>query len=117
MRTIKMLTRSLFFSYLLSALLLTALAFALFRFRLSPSNVGIAVSGIYGISCFFGGFLAGKGLKNRRFLWGMASGILYFLVLTLMSFLIHKGIGESASLLPSVLAICAACGTAGGMLS
>ena len=52
MRTLKVLTRSLFFSYLLSALLLTGLALGLFQFKLSPSSFSGAVYGIYSQSCF-----------------------------------------------------------------
>ena len=89
MRTTKILTRSLLISYLLSALLLTLLAFGLYRLKLSPARVSAGIYGIYGISCFIGGMLAGKGLPNRRFFWGLLSGLLYFLVLALMSFLLH----------------------------
>ncbi len=117
MRTIKILTRSLFLSYLLSALLLTILAFALFRLKLSPSRVSAGVYAIYGISCFLGGVLAGKGLRSRKFFWGLLSGLLYFILLALMSFLLCKGLAEDTRMLTSVLGICAGCGTIGGMVS
>ena len=54
MRTTKILTRSLLISYLLSALLLTLLAFGLYRLKLSPARVSAGIYGIYGISCFIG---------------------------------------------------------------
>ncbi len=117
MRTTKILTRSLLISYLLSALLLTLLAFGLYRLKLSPSRVSAGIYGIYGISCFIGGMLAGKGLPNRRFFWGLLSGLLYFLVLALMSFLLHKGLETDTKTLTLILAACAGCGTVGGMVS
>ncbi|MDO5417204.1 MAG: TIGR04086 family membrane protein [Lachnospiraceae bacterium] len=117
MRTLKILTRSLFLSYFLSALLLAALAFALFRLRLSPAQVSWAVYGVYGGSCFLGGLLAGKGLRSRKFFWGLLSGILYFLLLALMSFLMNRELGSDTGRLTAVLGICAAAGTLGGMLS
>ena len=117
MRTMKVLTRSLLISYLISALLLTVLAFALFQMKLSPSRVAAAVYGIYGISCFFGGVLAGKAIRSRRFFWGLLSGLLYFLVLALMSFLLHKGLETDTKTLTLILAACAGCGTVGGMVS
>lgn len=117
MRTMKVLTRSLLVSYLISALLLTLLAFALFQMKISPSRVGAAVYGIYGISCFFGGVLAGKAIRNRKFFWGLVSGLLYFLLLALMSFLLHKNFGSDPKALTTVLGLCAACGTVGGMVS
>ncbi len=117
MRTIKYLTRSLFFSYLLSALLLTALAFALFRLKLTPSKVAAGVYVIYAVSCFLGGLMAGAGLRSRKFFWGLLSGLLYFLLLTLMSFLFNKGLGNDTAALTKVLGICAVSGTIGGMIS
>ena len=108
-----------FLSYflLLSALLLTLLAFGLYRLKLSPARVSAGIYGIYGISCFIGGMLAGKGLPNRRFFWGLLSGLLYFLVLALMSFLLHKGLETDTKTLTLILAACAGCGTVGGMVS
>lgn len=117
MRTIKYLTRSLFFSYLLSALLLTALAFGLFQLKLTPSRVTAGVYVIYGLSCFLGGLTAGKGLRSRKFFWGLLSGLLYFLLLTLMSVLFHKGLSSATGTMTRVLGICAVSGTVGGMIS
>ena len=115
MRTLKVLTRSLFFSYLLSALLLTGLAFGLFQFKLSPSRVSGAVYGIYALSCFLGGLLAGKGMKTRRFFWGLASGLLYFAVLAAMSILLNSGLGNDTQKLITVLGSCMVSGMVGGM--
>ncbi len=122
MRTIKVLGRSLLVSYFLSALLLTILALALFQMKLSPSSVAGGVYAVYGVSCFIGGVLTGKGSGSRRFFWGLCSGLLYFLVLALMSFLLNGSLGQSAAgqdsaKLPLVLGICAASGTIGGMIS
>ena len=117
MRTIKVLGRSLLVSYLLSALFLTLLALALFQMKLSPSAVSGGVYAVYGLSCFIGGVLAGKGSGSRRFFWGLCSGLLYFLILALMSLLLNGSLGEDSGRLPLILGICAACGTVGGMIS
>lgn len=115
MRTLKILTRSLFLSYLLSALLLTALAFGLFQLKLSPSKVSGAVYGIYALSCFFGGLLTGKGIQNRRFFWGLVLGLLYFMLLTAMSILLNNSLDYDTQKLLTVLGICAVSGMVGGM--
>ena len=117
MRTIKILTRSLLFSYLLSALLLTLLAFGLFRFKLAPSRVASAVYGVYALSCFLGGLLAGKGISDRRFFWGLLAGLLYSLLLALMSFLFNQGVEGDTKSMTIVMGICAFGGTLGGMIS
>ena len=67
--TPKILLRSLLFSYVLSGLLLVATSFALYKFRLKESQVKLAVNVIYLLSCALAGFLMGKGLQKRRFLW------------------------------------------------
>ena len=70
--------RGTLFSYVLTALLLTALAFLLYRFRLGESQVSLGINLVYVVSCLAGGFLAGKAARQRRFLWGLFTGILYF---------------------------------------
>ena len=66
------LVRTLIITYIISAVLLSALAFALYRFRLPESQIALGVSAVYILSCLIGGFIAGKTIKSRRFLWGLA---------------------------------------------
>ena len=79
--------RTLIFTYLVSGVLLTALAFALYKFRLPESQITLGISSVYILSCFMGGFMAGKAMRSRKFLWGLLTGILYFAFLLIMSFL------------------------------
>ena len=71
--------RALIVTYILSGILLVVLSFALFKFRLPENQVNVAVCAVYVISCFFGGILAGKTMRTRRFFWGLVLGTLYFL--------------------------------------
>ncbi len=109
--------KTLFFSYLLTGILLFALAFILYQLRLSNTQIQTGIYFIYILSCFLGGFLAGRHMKNRRFLWGMLMGALYFVVLFLVSSLVGKPMESGFSHLALVFGICLAGGTAGGMLS
>jgi len=109
--------KTLFFSYLLTGILLFALAFILYKLRLSNTQIQTGIYFIYILSCFLGGFLAGKRMKNRRFLWGMLMGALYFVVLFLVSSLAGKPMESDFTHLALVFAICLAGGTSGGMLS
>lgn len=77
--------RALIVTYILSGIFLAALSFALFKFRLPEDQVNLAVYAVYILSCFFGGIIAGKAMRTRRFFWGLVLGILYFLFLYLMS--------------------------------
>lgn len=113
----KALLRSLLVSYLLSALLLLALSFAFYKLKLGESQINLAVFFIYGAACLTGGFFAGKAIGSRRFFWGLLTGLLYFLILAAASFAAGNGMPEDLSRLSEVLALCAAGGTVGGMLS
>lgn len=111
------LLKTLFITYLLTGILLFSLAFILYKLRLSNTQVQTGVYLIYILSSFLGGFLAGKKMKSRRFLWGMLMGALYFLVLFLVSSLSGRPLESGFSYLLLVLGICLAGGTSGGMLS
>ena len=109
--------RALIVTYILSGILLVVLSFALFKFRLPENQVNVAVCAVYVISCFFGGILAGKTMRTRRFFWGLVLGTLYFLFLYLMSLAQKDGVTEDTKRLLSVLAMCTLSGMAGGMVS
>ena len=107
--------RALIVTYILSGILLAVLSFALFKFRLPENQVNVAVCAVYVISCFFGGILAGKTMRTRRFF--LVLGTLYFLFLYLMSLAQKDGVTEDTKRLLSVLAMCTLSGMAGGMVS
>lgn len=114
---VKVTIRSLFASYLLAAILLILLAFLLYQFHLKESQVGIAVTAIYVITCFIGGMLMGKGMKQRRFFWGFLLGAMYFAILFAASYFMGKGLPMDMGQVVRTFIICAASGTIGGMLS
>ncbi len=116
-RTPRRLIRSLIVSFLLSLLMLVGLTFLLFRFRLGEAQITTGIYAVYILSCLTGGFLAGKTMKTRRFLWGLLIGLLYFLFLFILSALQESGISAEPSALLTSLGICAASGMAGGMIS
>ena len=100
--------RALIATYILSGILLAILSFALFKFRLPENQVNLAVCAVYILSCFFGGMIAGKTMRTRRFFWGLVLGTLYFQ---------KDGVTEDTKRLLSVLAMCTLSGMAGGMVS
>lgn len=114
---VKTTLRSLFASYLLAAVLLVILAFLLYKFHLKESHVGLAVSAVYVITCFMGGLLMGKGIRQRRFFWGFLLGALYFAILAAASWFLEKGLPMDTGQLVRTFIMCAASGTIGGMLS
>ncbi|MCI8551215.1 MAG: TIGR04086 family membrane protein [Lachnospiraceae bacterium] len=111
------LVRSLLFSYILTGILLLLLSFLLYKMKLSKDQIRIGVYAIYVLSCLFGGFLAGKQIKNRRFIWGALTGMLYFAILFVISLLLNKGLHTGIPGLLLSFALCAGSGTIGGMIS
>ncbi len=111
------LIRSLFVSFVLSGILLLALSFLLYKLRLSKNQIQAGVYIVYGLACLAGGFLTGKQIRIRRFLWGGLSGVLYFAVLLALSLLLNQGIHSGLPGILISLAVCAGAGLIGGMLS
>ena len=111
------LLKTLLFSYILTGILLAILAFLLYRLRLGEQAVTIAIIVIYVAATLFGGFVAGKRLKSRKFLWGLLVGAAYFTVLTLVSLAAGKGTIQLGNTFVTTLVLCAGGGMLGGMLS
>ena len=109
----KPMLRSLLLSYALSALLLSGLAFCLYRL----GQVNLMVFAIYLIACFAGGLAAGKGIRKRRFFWGFLLGLLYFLVLFAVSWALNQGGPVDLERSATVLGLCVLGGSLGGMVS
>ncbi len=109
--------KSLLAAYIIAGVLLLILALLLYKLRLSESAVNVGVIAVYVISCFVGGFLEGKMMKNRRFLWGSLLGLLYFIILAVISLAVSQGLSGSSSHFITVLILCTAGGTLGGMVS
>lgn len=103
--------------YILTGLLLVGLAALLYKFELSESVVNIAVIVIYVLIGFVGGFLAGKILQVKKFMWGAVIGAVYFLILLAVSLILHKGLSGDAVHFVTTLVLCVASGTVGGMVS
>lgn len=107
--------KALLASYIVTGLLLLLIAGLLYKFQLDEGKVQIGIIATYILSCFVGGFLAGKMMKSRQFLWGVLLGLLYFLIMTLVSIAVNRELQDgSGSFLTSFL-LCMGGGMLGGM--
>lgn len=111
------LLKSLLFSYILTAGLLLLLAFVLFKLELSERPVAVAIIAIYVVATFFAGFVTGKKLGNRKFMWGLLMGAAYFVVLALVSLAIRQSPDALGNSFFTTMALCAGGGMLGGMVS
>lgn len=109
--------KALLVSYAVTGVLLMILAFAMYRMELEERIVTAGIKGIYLLATFVGGLIAGKQAKTRRFIWGMITGGLYFVLLLLITLGIYRTFhGNTADILMT-LGMCAGGGMAGGMIS
>ena len=104
-------------AYLLTAVLLLLLALMLYRFGLSEKVVSICIILIYIAVTFLAGFIAGKRVGEKKFLWGLVMGCVYFLILMTVSLIVNRGIEEPISRMATVFMLCSGSGMLGGMLS
>ncbi len=109
--------KSLFFTYVLTGIMLFALAFLFYKMKMPQNQLRIGIYAIYIISCLTGGFIIGKSMQHKKFLWGLLFGVLYFLILIFLSFLIQKEIAQGIASSILTMAICGVCGMVGGMIS
>lgn len=109
--------QALLVSYVITGILLLVLAVLLYKLNLDKGKVTAGITGIYVVSAFAGGFLLGKLQKVRKFMWGFLLGILYFLLLVLVSFGVYHTIQGDIIQIGTTLVLCSAGGMLGGMVS
>lgn len=107
--------KALLSSYIVTGLLLLAIAGLMYRFHLNEGKIQIGIIVTYIFSCFCGGFLTGKMMKNRKFLWGVLMGFLYFAVLMLVSLAVNRELQLTATEFITSFLLCMGGGMLGGM--
>ena len=116
-RKILWMVKALLCAYVVTGIMLLILTVLLYKLGLSEENVNAGIILIYVISTFSGGFVIGKFAKIRKFLWGLLAGVLYFILLLLISLGIYHSLqGETVHLVTTFL-LCAGGGMLGGMVS
>ena len=107
--------------YVISGVMLLLLAFLLYNFELSEESVRIGVIVIYIASGGTGGFLIGRWMQDKKYLWGLMAGGLYYMLLFVLSIAVKQGMGEplafDAIRMLTTLVLCAVSSMAGGMIS
>lgn len=109
--------KSLLASYIVTGILLLVLTFFMYKFELNEKIVSAGIVGIYVVSTLIGGMIIGKLTKSKRYLWGMVLGIIYFVLLLLITLGVYRTLnGDSVSIVTSLI-LCAGGGMTGGMIS
>lgn len=116
-RKVMWVLKSLLASYIVTGILLLILTFLVYKFELSEQIVVGAIVAIYVISTFLGGFIIGKLTEIKKFLWGMAVGAIYVLLLFLISYGVYREFNTNGLNIITTIALCVGGGTLGGMVA
>lgn len=109
--------KALLAAFALTAVCLVILALLLLKLNLSEANVNVGIVVTYLLSCFVGGFILGKTMGKRKFLWGMGLGAVYFVIAFLISVITGGGIPTAVAHVAVTMLLCLGGGMAGGMVS
>lgn len=104
------------FSYLVSGICLLILAFLLFQFELSEGVLRGGIIFSYVFSCFLGGMVVSGKKEGKKYLWGLLTGLLYYVILVAVSMILNR---EAFTRVPGIfpsLFLCAFGGMLGGMM-
>lgn len=109
--------QSLVMAYIITGILLCILAFIMYQSNagMKIANVGITVT--YILASILAGMRIGNKIGKRKFVWGLFVGMLYFVILTLVSLIFQKNITLFSTERITVFFLCIAGGTLGGMLA
>lgn len=109
--------KALIFAYIVTAVILLLLSFILYKVQIPSGVVSVGVILAYILSTFVGGFFIGKKVEARKFIWGIAVGAIYFLIIIIISIVLNKAAFGSAGSIVTVLGMCLLGGMLGGMIS
>ena len=86
----------------------------IWKYAYDEKAISAVVTGTYIVVNILGGIIAGKLFKKKKFLWGLAAGVIYFSVLLLFGIFIFKTGTPGINVVGNAL-ICAVSGMTGGM--
>lgn len=113
----KSLGKILLVMYGVTAILLFLLAFLVQKLGWEQGVISIGICVVYVISCFIGGFLAGKVQGSKKFIWGIVMGLVYVIVMLMVTLAVKSGFGSNLSDFVMNLLLCLGGGMLGGMVS
>ena len=114
---VSLLVKATFASFIVSAIMLLITSTLMLNVGISASIVSILVIITYIVSNFLSGFIMGTGMREKKFIWGVVSGAIYFILLFVLSVLIMGTKDFHLVSTIRTMAICVLSGMVGGMIS
>ena len=109
--------RALLLDYLVTVTGLILLSVGIWKFQIGDKIVNAAMTVLYFLSVFTGSIYLGRKVKERKFLWGMLQGTLYFLLWVSAVAAANGFVGVLNQNTFTIGIICILSGTLGGMLA
>lgn len=98
-----------------TAILLLILSFIFYKMNLSEMGIAVGIVFIYVVANFVGGFIMGKIKEEKKYRWGILVGIMFFVMLSLVSFIMTGQLYGSGVKAMWALLSCVGGGMVGGM--
>ena len=111
------LMRCVMLSYIITFLVLAVLALLLYKLSLGKGILSGILIVLYVAVNILSGVLVGRHMKEKRFMWGMAVGSMYFFILLLLTWFVPSVQFSFDSNLITTFLLCAGGGMLGGMAS
>lgn len=102
-------------STVMTVILIFLAALLIYLTDMGSGVISVSVFVIYILSALSGGWVAGHKIKYKKFLWGLAVGVLYYLTVCMIAAL-SGGMMDGFHVRIPVVLMCLGSGMLGGML-
>ena len=106
--------KTLLCMWLVTAIFIFLISYIYYNFKITDNKIMIGIAITYFAATFLGGFIFGKIMEHKKYLWGIGVALIYVLIICAIAFCISGGRFE----FPITMVIsCVLGGMLGGMLS
>ena len=114
-KVVKM-VKSVAVAYILTAIVLLVLSFIMYKCKISMTGANSGILLTYVLSCIVGGFIFSGSLAQKRYLGGGLMGVVYFLVVYVVSAVWNQSLASQMPGMLTAFLICVFSGMFGGMI-
>lgn len=109
--------KTLIFMWVLTAIFLFVMSAVVYKMHGDNTGITVCVYFTYGLVNFAGGFIFGKVMGKKKYLFGLMTGVLYFMTIVIISAGVYGGVALLEEKALFTLLCCSLSGMLGGMLS
>ncbi len=116
MQRIKGVLKGIVTAMISSVVMILISALLMLTMKLNDSSLKVLVGATYFVASFLGGIVTAKAGKTKKYIWGMTCGVLYFMIILIMSLIVPERETTNVLNATSCLLICVLAGCFGGMM-